>query len=398
MTKKSVRALLALLAAAVTLAIAIPMAVGARQSGAQEDLLAGKVFGTPPAVITEDDYSGPPVVGDTVSYLPNVVPLQPGNRTHHVRIDIIAQEIEIAPGVRYQAWTFGGTVPGPVLHVREGDRVVFTMRNRTMDEVSVTSPVAGNTPFIAQAAAANLQKSKPVQAPMHHSIDFHAATVAADDKWRAVMPGQTITFEWVANYPGIFMYHCGVPPVLQHVAMGQYGIVIVSPREGYPTDAAVNREYAVVQSEFYLKEGPDGPDGLYVLDFDAAQKKQPSHVLFNGHAGALNDTPLQAREGDRVRLYFHNVGPNDQSSAHVIGAIFDRVWYEGNLKNEWRGMQTVLVGSSNGAVMEFIVPEEGRYVLVDHEFADVQKGAVGQIVATSKTGTSTRSPGGPMKH
>jgi nitrite reductase (NO-forming) len=394
MTATNIRASLGWVVAALALAAAIPMAVRARQTSAADDPLAGKVFGTPLATISQDDYQGPPVAGDSVSFLPNVAPLAPGNRTHEVRIDIIAQEIEIAPGVRYQAWTFGGTVPGPVVHVREGDRIAFTMRNRTMEKVSVTSPATGNAPFLQQAALANLQKALPIQAPMHHSIDFHAATVAADDKWRPVMPGETIRFEWVANYPGIFMYHCGIPPVLQHVAMGQYGIVIVSPRDGYPTDASVSREYAVVQSEFYLKPGPDG---LYELDFDAAQNKHPSHVLFNGHAGALTDTPLAAREGDRVRLYFHNVGPNDQSSAHVIGAIFDRVWYEGNLKNEWRGMQTALIGSSNGAVLEFIVPEEGRYVLVDHEFADVQKGAVGQIVATSRTGQSTR-PSTTMQH
>ena len=379
--------------AALALIVSIPMALRARNAG--EDAQDGKVFGMPEAaIIEEDNYQGPPVAGDTVTQLPNVAPLQPGNRTHQVRMDIVAQEIEIAPGVRYQAWTFGGTVPGPVVHVREGDRIQFTMKNRTMEKVSVTSPASGNAPFLQQAAAADLQKALPLQQPMHHSIDFHAATVAADDKWRPVMPGQTITFEWVANYPGIFMYHCGIPPVLQHVAMGQYGIVIVSPREGYPTDEATTRRYAVVQSEFYLKEGANG---LYEFDFDAAQKKLPSHVLFNGHIGALTDTPLQVTEGERVRLYFANAGPNDQSSAHVIGAIFDRVWYEGNLQNEWRGMQTALLGSSNGAVLEFIVPEEGRYVLVDHEFADVQKGAVGQIVATSKHGTTTRHTT-TMKH
>lgn len=81
-------------------------------------------------------------------------------------------------------------------------------------------------------------------------------------------------------------------------------------------------------------------------------------MLFNGHVNALGDEPLIAKVGERVRLYFHNVGPNDQSSAHVIGAIFDRVWYEGNPRNEWRGMQTALVGSSNGAVLEFIVAEK----------------------------------------
>lgn len=396
MTARNRRTITWSIVIAALIVAAVPITVRALR-GANDDLLEGKVFGTPPAEIFEEDYTGAPVQGEAVSYLPNVAPLLPGNRTHDVRVDIIAQEIEVAPGVRYRAWTFGGTVPGPVIHVREGDRIRFTMRNRTLEQVSVTQPDAGTAPYLQQAALANLQKAVPVQAPMHHSIDFHAATVAADDKWQPIMPGQSIRFEWVANYPGVFMYHCGVPPVLQHVAMGQYGIVIVSPREGYPTDHAVAREYAVVQSEFYLKEGPDGPEGLYELDFDAAQRKQPSHVLFNGHAGALTDTPLEAREGDRVRLYFANVGPNDQSSAHVIGAIFDRVWYEGNLQNEWRGMQTALIGSSNGAVLEFIVPEEGRYVLVDHEFADAQKGAIGQIVATSKTGHSTRSSE-PMKH
>ena len=393
MPTSHIRTTLAAGIAALAVMASIPMALGARN--AADDTLEGKVFGTPPAVILEEDnYDGPPVAGDTVTFLPNVAPLQPGNRTHDVRMDIVAQEIEIAPGVRYQAWTFGGTVPGPVVHVREGDRIRFTMKNRTMEKVSVTSPASGNAPFLQQAAAANLQKALPVQQPMHHSIDFHAATVAADDKWQPIMPGQTITFEWVANYPGIFMYHCGIPPVLQHVSMGQYGIVIVSPREGYPTDDTATRRYAVVQSEFYLKEGPEG---LYEFDFEAAQKKLPSHVLFNGHVAALTDTPLEAREGERVRLYFANVGPNDQSSAHVIGAVFDRVWYEGNLQNEWRGMQTALLGSSNGAVLEFIVPEEGRYVLVDHEFADVQKGAVGQIVATSKDGKTTKHTT-TMKH
>lgn len=370
-----------------------PLSTRARTAGDEPE----KIFGTPRAVITEDDYEGPPVVGDNVTFLPNVAELQPGNRTHDVRIDILAQEIEIAPGVRYQAWTFGGTVPGPVVHVREGDRINFVMRNRTHEKVSVTSPTAGNTPFLIQAATTSMQGAVPIQQPMHHSIDFHAATVAADDKWRPIMPGQTISFEWVANYPGVYMYHCGVPPVLQHVAMGQYGIVIVSPRDGYPTDDQPMKRYAVVQSEFYLKPAED-ESGLYVFDFEAAVNKQPSHVLFNGHAMALNDAPLQAKEGERVRLYFHNVGPNDQASTHVIGAIFDRVWYEGNLRNEWRGMQTALIGSSNGAVLEFIVPEEGRYVLVDHEFADVQKGAVGQIVAVSKYGTQTVPDSGPMKH
>jgi nitrite reductase (NO-forming) len=201
-----------------------------------------------------------------------------------------------------------------------------------------------------------------------------------------IEPGQSIRFQWVANYPGVFLYHCGVPPVLQHMAMGQYGIVVVSPREGYPTDPQVAREYVVVQSEFYLRAQEEGP---YAFDFEKAQRKEPLFVLFNGHLTSLTDHPLLAKAGERVRLYLHNVGPNDQASSHVIGLVFDRVYYEGNPHNEWRGMQTVALGASNGAVVEFIVPESGDYVLVDHELADAQKGAVGHIHVRSRTEEAT---------
>jgi nitrite reductase (NO-forming) len=226
-------------------------------------------------------------------------------------------------------------------------------------------------------------------------MDFHAGTVAASDKWRGIDPGQAIRFEWIANYPGVYLYHCGTPPILQHLSQGQYGVVVVSPRDGYPTDGIVDREYVLVQSEFYLR--PSESEGvpadqtdlenpsasLHELDFEAANRKEATIVAFNGHQRALIDAPLRARPGERVRLYVLNAGPSGTSSFHVVGVVFDRVWYEGNLANEWRGMQTVLLGASNGVVVEFVVPEAGDYVLVDHEFADAQKGAIGLLKAGS---------------
>ena len=359
------------------------------QAGVQpvaEFTVDGKVFGTPEARVTKDDYNGPPVSGEYVTMAPYVAPLPPGNRTHNVRMDIVVATIEVAPGVKYQAWTFGGTVPGPVLHVREGDRVIFTMKNRSAERVKVSNPTKeSSAPFFQQLADSG-RTGEPGIMPMPHSMDFHAATVSPADKWRMIMPGETIAMEWVANYPGVFTYHCGVPPVLQHAAMGQYGVVVVSPKTGYPTDEQVDAEYVIVQSEMYLKEGPDG---LYVLDYDAATKKQPSHVVFNGHRDSMMAQPLKAEVGDRVRYYVHNVGPSDTSSMHVIGAIFDNVFYEGNVKNESRGMQTVLLGASNGAVLEYIIPEPGAYILVDHEFADAMKGAMGKLVAGTMSPTVT---------
>ena len=367
-------------------ALAVVQIVRARTAGPGSG--DGKVFGTPQATVFRDAYKGPPVVGDTVTRVPSLAPLDATTRIHDVRMDIVAAEIEVAPGVRYQAWTFGGSVPGPVVHVREGDRVVFTMKNRSDSQVKVTDPAADSSPFLADLARDQLQNAVPVVAPMHHSMDFHAGTVAPNDKWRMIQPGESIRFEWVANYPGVYLYHCGVVPVLMHMAMGQYGVVVVSPRNGFPTDAEVDRSYVVVQSEFYLKPGDNG--GLHVLDYDAAMAKQPSHVAFNGHTQALTRTPLVANAGDRVRLYFHNVGPSDGSSFHVVGAIFDRVFYEGNTRNDWSGMQTVSFGASNGGVVEFIAPEEGNYIMVDHEFADAQRGAVGYIQVRSAGGQLTQ--------
>jgi nitrite reductase (NO-forming) len=348
----------------------------------------GKVFGTPEATVYTEKYDGPPVSGEFVTMAPYVAPLPAGNRTHHVRMDIVVQTVEVAPGIRYQAWTFGGTVPGPVVHVREGDRVVFTMKNRSAENVTVSQPTKESAaPFFRQLAESG-RSGEPGIMPMPHSMDFHAGTVSPNDKWRMIQAGETIKMEWVANYPGVFTYHCGVPPVLQHAAMGQYGVVIVSPKDGYPTDGDVDQEYVAIQSELYLKEGPDG---LYVLDYEAAMKKDPLLVVFNGHRDSMMTKPLTAEVGDRVRYYVHNVGPSDTSSIHVIGAIFDRVFYEGGVRNESRGMQTVLLGASNGAVLEYIVPEPGSYILVDHEFADAMKGAMGKLVAGSMSLTVTEA-------
>jgi nitrite reductase (NO-forming) len=365
---------------AAVLLLLVAGAVNSPASAAAADRrpsLAPKVFGAPEARVTEERYDGPPVVGEFLTMAPNLAPLPPGNRDHHVRIDIVASEVEVAPGVRFKAWTFGGTVPGPVLHVREGDRVLFTMANRSAEEVKITAPEK-SAPYLRQVVASQLQKPAPAPSPMPHSMDFHAGTVAPNDKWRSIQPGQTIRFEYVANYPGVFIYHCGQPPVFQHMAMGQYGVVVVSPREGYATDAEVDREYVIVQSELYLAAAEDGS---WALDFPAAMAKRPSHVVFNGHQRAQIDHPLLAEAGERVRLYVHNIGPTDTSSFHVIGTIFDRVWYEGNPANLMRGMQTVLLGASNGAVVEFVVPENGEYPFVDHEFADATLGAVGKLRA-----------------
>jgi len=173
-----------------------------------------------------------------------------------------------------------------------------------------------------------------------------------------------------------------------------YGMMIVEPREGYPTK--VDREYAVIQSEFYTKPDPQKRkvDGvpLYVLDSERVRAKSPTHTVFNGQYNRFVTKPLMAKPGERVRLFVLNVGPSKTSSFHVVGTIFDRVWFEGNPDNQMRGMQTVLLGSSNSATVEFMIPEEGSYIMVDHHFANASQGAIGLV------STAAKPPASELEH
>jgi len=181
------------------------------------------------------------------------------------------------------------------------------------------------------------------------------------------------------------MYHCGTPMILEHIASGMYGAVVVEPKEGYPTKA--DREYMVIQSEFYVKPSKvkDGKNPIYVLDSDRLRDAKSSYTVFNGVHNGMVKEPLPAKPGERVRLFLLNVGPSKTSSFHVVGTIFDRVWFEGNPENQFRGMQTVLLGSSNSAIVEFMIPEKGSYIMVDHHFANASQGAIGLIAADDKT-------------
>ncbi|MBI4126793.1 MAG: multicopper oxidase domain-containing protein [Deltaproteobacteria bacterium] len=314
----------------------------------------GEAYGSPEAQTGTEAPAGETFMdGPGLSLLPDVKPVPEGTE-HHIRLDVTHKVIEVADGVKYRGWTFGDDIPGPTIHVKQGDKIIFTLTNRS-------------------------DKMASFMAPMPHSIDFHAAMVNPVDKYRTILPGQTLTFEWTANYPGVFMYHCATAMVLQHLAAGMYGMTIVEPTGGYPTK--VDREYALVQSEFYLKGEPES-DGTYDTDMNAVEKKQPTYVAFNGKANRHLFEPLKAKPGERVRLYVVNAGPSDTSSFHVIGTIFDRVWIEGNPVNELRGMQTILLGASSGAIVEFTIPEKGKYVFVDHEFTDAHHGALGAIDAS----------------
>ncbi len=322
----------------------------------------GTAYGSPEASVTSEEDTARKASGPIAYGLD--LPELSDKDTVDIKIDATNKIIQITRGVKMLAWPFGGTVPGPTIRVRQGQTVRFSMTNRSNEDLKGLS---------MDINGADL---KEINEPMQHSIDFHAAMVNPEDKYRSIRPGQTIHFTWTANYPGVFMYHCATPMVLQHMIHGMLGTVIVDPKNGYP-DEGVKQSFVISQNEFYLKKHGD----IYLADTAAAMKKQPTYVTFNGKPAQYVVRPIKVKAGEKVRIYFMNLGPNNASSFHVIGSILDKVWIDGNPYNELHGLQSIYVGPASSAVIDVVFPEKGSYTFLDHSFADAEMGATGVFKA-----------------
>lgn len=299
------------------------------QIGRDYNLL--EIKGEERAVLTAPPMVPPPITRD---YATKVI----------IDLEVIELEMEIADGVKYVFWTFGGTVPGSFIRIREGDYVEFHLKNHPDNKLP-------------------------------HNIDLHAVTgQGGGAEATYVAPGYEATFNFTAINPGLFVYHCATAPVGMHIANGMYGLILVEPKDGLPK---VDKEFYVMQGDFYT-EGNYGESGLQAFDMNKAIKEQPDYVVFNGRVGSLTgDNTLKATAGETVRLFVGNGGPNLVSSFHVIGEVFDNVYMEGgSLKNH--DVQTTLVPAGGSAITEFKVEVPGDFILVDHSiFRAFNKGALG---------------------
>ena len=276
---------------------------------------------------------------------PNVPPPTKRNYPAKVIVELEVKEVdmEIAEGSTYTFWTFGGTVPGSFVRVRQGDTVEFHLKNHP-------------------------------DSKMPHNIDLHGVTGPGGGAASSfTAPGHQSQFTFKALNQGIYVYHCATAPVGMHVANGMYGLILVEPPEGL---SPVDHEYYVMQGDFYTV-GKYREKGHQAFDMQKAIDENATYVLFNGSESALTGPrALKADVGQHIRLFVGNGGPNLISSFHVIGEIFDRVQQEGGTHPQ-ENVQTTLIPAGGAAIVEFHTEVPGNYILVDHSiFRAFNKGAL----------------------
>ncbi|WP_129781613.1 copper-containing nitrite reductase [Peristeroidobacter soli] len=276
---------------------------------------------------------------------PNVPPATQRNYPAKVIVELEVTEVDmqIADGVTYTFWTFGGTVPGSFIRVRQGDTVEFHLKNHPSSK-------------------------------MPHNIDLHGVTGPGGGAASSfTAPGHSSQFTFKALNQGLYVYHCATAPVGMHVANGMYGLILVEPPEGL---SPVDHEFYVMQGDFYTV-GKYREKGHQPFDMQKAIDENPTYVLFNGAESALTGPrALKTQTNQKVRMFVGNGGPNLVSSFHVIGEIFDKVQYEGGTRFQ-ENVQTTLIPAGGAATVEFHTEVPGNYVLVDHSiFRAFNKGAL----------------------
>jgi nitrite reductase (NO-forming) len=265
---------------------------------------------------------GGPLAGAGLPALAGQAATCAGPRRKTFELEAREVTLDLGMGMRFNAWTYDGTLPGPALEACEGDEIAITVSNH---------------------------------ATTSHGLDSHALRIDMR-QFDAVPPGGTRVIRTTVDTPGVYMYHCASGPVTDiHIKNGLYGAMIVYPRHETLRPA---RELVVVQSGVF--GAPDTSGVIPGTDPERARRNDPSLMLFNGR---LEHAPLPVRPGDLVRAYVVNVGPG-VSAIHVMGTLLDTV-YDG--ASRIRDVQTYGVAPGSGAIIEFRIPDAGLYGLVDHD-------------------------------
>ncbi len=269
----------------------------------------------------------------------------PQNTSPNKRVRITLEEGDsyIGNNVIYKGFTIDGKIPGPTIIVDEGDVVDFKIVNK------------GDLP---------------------HGASIHAVSSQTSKYLGKIEPNDSASVVFQANMPGVYMYHCapGGHAIPMHIIFGQYGMMVVRPKQKYELEKILNKEPDIeiflLQHEYY-SSGKDAVEG----------QGKPLYTAFNGKLFRYVEEPIVGKPGDYVRINYLNAGPNLFATFHIVGIIWDFAYWQGHPENKFTGGQTVTAGPSDSWVVEFrIPPDEGSYLMLSHAVGSTDRGAIGLLI------------------
>lgn len=270
-------------------------------------------------------------------------------RVIQVKMVIEEKEIEVEPGVFMWAFTYNGSVPGPIIIAHEEDYIELTLVNPKTNELP-------------------------------HNIDFHSATGAlGGGDFTVIDPGEEVVLRWKAVKVGTFIYHCapGGNMIPWHVVHGMNGAIMILPKGGIKDKDGkrlkYDRAYYIGEQDYYLPKDKDGKYKRYQNSVDSFSDDLqvmrgliPTHVPFGGTVGALTgDNAMHAKVGETV-LFIHSQA-NRQSYPHLVGGHGDYVWERGNFANPpAEGLESWIIAAGSAGAFMYTFRQPGTYVYLSH--------------------------------
>ncbi len=234
------------------------------------------------------------------------------------------KEIEVAPGVKYPAWTYNGRVPGPTLRCHEGERLRIKFVNGA---------------------------SHP------HTMHFHGIHSAKVDGIPGIgdgliMPGEQTVYEFDAEPFGMHLYHCHASPLAIHIAKGMYGAFIVDPK----------------------KPRPDADEMVMVMNgFDTNFDLSNEIYAVNTVGFAYMNDPIKIKKDRLTRIFLLNILEYDPINSFHVHANFFNYYPTGTSLEPSEFTDTVIQGQAQRGILELRFPKTGKYMFHAHvsEFAEL---------------------------
>jgi FtsP/CotA-like multicopper oxidase with cupredoxin domain len=259
---------------------------------------------------------------DELLYPPAALAYQPG-RVREYTLTAVDREVEVAPGVFFQAWTYNGTVPGPVIRATEGD----TLRVHFVN--------AGTHP---------------------HTIHFHGIhPTNMDGVFEVVPAGGEITYEFEARPAGFHIYHCHSTPLKKHIAKGLYGALIIDPKTPRPPA----QELVMVMNGF--DTDGDAENNFYTV---------------NGRTFYYARYPIRVRRSELVRIYLANLTEFDPINSFHLHADFFRYQPTGT-GDRWEYTDIVMQCQGQRGVVEIEFAQTGKFMFHAHQSEFTELGWMG---------------------